>query len=130
MTDLPTAEITILKAKDVKKLRDELLAEQKGKCLICDTIIEAGKANLDHNHVTGHVRGVLCKICNTGEGAIVRAARHRYAKRNHMCWTDTVQFIRRIIDYWNREQLPYIHPTYSIELGKQKKVRRKRKTKK
>lgn len=120
-------DITILKPKDVKPLRDELLTAQEGRCLICGELIVEGKANLDHDHDSGRVRGVLCKVCNTGEGALIRAVRHRYAPRAHMCWTNPLQFIRNILGYWNREQLPYIHPTFSVETGKQKTPKRRRK---
>lgn len=45
---------------------DEILAAQKGMCAVCQT--SEGPFFLDHNHVTGKVRGVLCRRCNTGLG--------------------------------------------------------------
>lgn len=51
-----------------------LLEEQKGKCRICECPIWFGapeKANvphIDHCHMTGNVRGLLCLTCNTGIG--------------------------------------------------------------
>ena len=49
---------------------DELLAEQNGCCKICgtDTPNGQGRFVIDHNHVTGEVRGLLCSTCNTGLG--------------------------------------------------------------
>ena len=44
---------------------EHLIREQGGVCLIC------GKRNpdhVDHDHVTGRVRGVLCFNCNGGIG--------------------------------------------------------------
>jgi hypothetical protein len=44
---------------------DEMFAAQGGLCAICRT----SPANaVDHNHVTGRVRALLCKTCNVGLG--------------------------------------------------------------
>jgi hypothetical protein len=50
---------------------NELFAAQNGKCAICQK--EFGKeyknrANVDHCHATGKVRGLLCFRCNTSVG--------------------------------------------------------------
>ena len=42
-----------------------MFIEQNGVCAICDTALEYLKANVDHNHNTGKVRGLLCSRCNT-----------------------------------------------------------------
>lgn len=36
--------------------------QQQGKCMICQ---DSSRVVLDHNHVTGKVRGFLCSNCNT-----------------------------------------------------------------
>ena len=41
-----------------------LLAKQDGKCAICGVPISEFK--VDHSHVTGQVRGLLCHSCNIG----------------------------------------------------------------
>lgn len=45
---------------------DELLAKQEGKCGVCDKHESEFKVRLavDHNHVSGEVRGLLCNYCN------------------------------------------------------------------
>jgi hypothetical protein len=58
------------------QMYDELLAKQGGKCAICKLNTPGSLSNdgknkdwsLDHDHVTGKVRGFLCNGCNRGIG--------------------------------------------------------------
>lgn len=44
-------------------------AEQAGLCAICHGETNGqGDLHVDHDHVTGKVRGLLCSRCNTGIG--------------------------------------------------------------
>jgi hypothetical protein len=51
-----------------------LFEEQEGKCAICrlpETQTKKGTLcdlSLDHSHLTGKVRGLLCSVCNPGLG--------------------------------------------------------------
>lgn len=47
---------------------DEMLHGQGGGCAICQycPLPEERPLNIDHNHWTGAVRGLLCNNCNTG----------------------------------------------------------------
>ncbi|WP_107098074.1 endonuclease VII domain-containing protein [Streptomyces atriruber] len=47
--------------------RDELVASQKGLCVIC---LSAPAIHMDHCHETGKVRGVLCFNCNSAIGKL------------------------------------------------------------
>ncbi|MHA2044102.1 MAG: endonuclease VII domain-containing protein [Candidatus Thorarchaeota archaeon] len=47
---------------------DTLLADQDGKCAICYSPPSSRRLDVDHNHSTGEVRGLLCAKCNTGIG--------------------------------------------------------------
>ena len=55
---------------------NRMLEQQKGLCAICkqpETCIQSGKVRrltVDHNHLTGKVRGLLCIICNTKLGVL------------------------------------------------------------
>lgn len=51
---------------------DRLLASQNGFCAICGNSINDSRGyspHVDHDHITGNVRGVLCFNCNSGLGA-------------------------------------------------------------
>lgn len=43
---------------------DTMLEQQKGKCAICEDYVQ-GNLSVDHCHVTGEVRGLLCTRCNS-----------------------------------------------------------------
>jgi Autographiviridae endonuclease VII len=64
---------------------DEMLIAQDGKCALCSTehgaMGRAGRLHIDHDHVTGKVRGLLCMFCNH---AIERLD-------NHNGWADRAQ---------------------------------------
>lgn len=45
----------------------ELLKSQDYACAICEEAPESGPM-VDHDHVTGRVRAILCSACNTGLG--------------------------------------------------------------
>jgi len=50
---------------------DRMLAEQGGKCLICERGKSGSKNQafaVDHDHKTGAVRGLLCIKCNSALG--------------------------------------------------------------
>ena len=44
---------------------DQILAYQGGVCAVCKRRPKPGKRHaVDHDHKTGHVRGLLCYVCN------------------------------------------------------------------
>jgi protein-arginine kinase activator protein McsA len=45
--------------------KNDLFKEQNGLCAICQT---STKLVVDHDHITGKVRGLLCHNCNIGIG--------------------------------------------------------------
>ena len=44
--------------------KQEMLRKQNGKCAICDKELDIGNAEVDHDHKTDKVRGILCGGCN------------------------------------------------------------------
>ena len=50
-----------------------LLLKQGGTCALCDRLPSderTGVLNVDHDHRTGRVRGLLCRPCNTSLGQL------------------------------------------------------------
>ena len=48
-----------------------MLAEQDGRCAVCrstETGTRGEFFDIDHDHATGVVRGLLCRRCNLGVG--------------------------------------------------------------
>ena len=52
--------------------RDAILKAQNNKCACCETNDPGNKYGwvVDHNHITGQVRGILCHHCNVGLGFV------------------------------------------------------------
>jgi len=98
-----------LRKKDVPKLREKILKKQGGVCWICKRIPKI--ACLDHHHSkkvkgSGKIRGVLCSSCNI---FIAKSENNcvRYGIKQ-----DTLPYIlRRVADYLEKKQYPYIHPS-------------------
>lgn len=44
------------------------LAAQRNSCAICNVEISQENAHVDHNHLNGEVRALLCRNCNVGLG--------------------------------------------------------------
>lgn len=71
---------------------EKLAADQNYKCLICNKDLDFStnvnvpdKAQVDHCHETGMVRGILCFSCNTGIGK----------------FNDSIELLNKAIDYLN-----------------------------
>jgi hypothetical protein len=71
---------------------------QGGVCAICWNLCSSGKRlSVDHDHVTGAVRGLLCKKCNTRLGLA----------------NDDVSILKRDIHYLSQDR----QPQSNIKLG-------------
>jgi hypothetical protein len=76
-------------------ITDEALADLKAtvtECVICGA---SGKLVVDHDHVTGEIRGMLCNHCNRGLGhfrddptLLEFAAQYLYASCNSPKWEE------------------------------------------
>lgn len=96
---------------EVAVVRTRILKEQDFKCAVCGCSLKGrvrGGPTLDHDHGTGIVRGVLCKVCNTGEGKLKTVAvRYGGGTLNYMVW------LRALLGYLSMHSSPrtkYLYP--------------------
>lgn len=47
---------------------DNMFLAQNGKCGVCKVVLL--EPAIDHDHLTGKVRGLLCSTCNSGIGLL------------------------------------------------------------
>ena len=52
---------------NVKRVR-QVIPPISERCAICGDVLTSRSANLDHDHLTGKIRGWLCHACNLGLG--------------------------------------------------------------
>ena len=116
-----------LKASQVPLVRNKLLEKQKHKCPLCGGVMKGAKGKkpaLDHDHVTGYIRDVLCLNCNGMEGKVFNRARRAH-KDNEIQW------LENLVAYLKRHSTPqhggYFHHTHKTaeekRLARNKKAR-------
>lgn len=69
---------------------NKMFEEQGGRCKICgrhQSVLEK-RLNVDHDHVTGNVRSLLCGFCNTALGS----------------FNDSTELLQKAIEYINEHK--------------------------
>lgn len=84
-----------LTARQVPIVKAALIKRQGGVCPLCNRGLTVETGCMDHDHVTGCVRGVLCRGCNGSEGKIKNA----FMRYGGSLRTDLVEFLRNLADY-------------------------------
>jgi len=99
------------------------LKKQQNQCPLCRTELLPEEACLDHDHVTGHVRFVLHRSCNSAEGRIVSWAKRSRSK-------DPYFFLKNLYDLHRKDysSMP-LHPLHLTETEKEIKKLKKHKKK-
>ena len=108
-----------LKTTEIKKIKEKLLAEQGGVCLISGIPIFGEIAVLDHKHKlfkdqplgedgAGLCRGVIHRSINSWEGRVVNSWRRLGL---HKMNKTLPELLRGLADYLEREPTEYIHPS-------------------
>ncbi len=98
-----------LKQTNVKEERERLLKEQDCICPLCGQEINPCDAALDHDHDTGHIRGVLHKVCNSGEGQM----RSKFRRSGVAKHTTFEEYLLSLAEYLMKEQYPMLHPSHA-----------------
>lgn len=119
-----------LKTTELQGARQHLLKKQGSVCPLCDGKLGPKEKQpvLDHCHVTGYVRDVLCRNCNGIEGKVFNLARRAKNGMTELEW------LERMVAYHTRHQIPQhggvLHPTHKTEaekrLARNKKARERR----
>lgn len=146
--DCPTEELAIAKVAELRRLieiaskplrlkttqiqttREQIKATQDYKCALCKVDFREAKlvgkrlvpkyiACLDHDHLTGRVRGVLCNMCNQTDGKIKN--RVNRAKKN----LTQEEWLGNLLDYWQRPPSNLIHPAHKSD-DQKRELRNKR----
>lgn len=117
-----------LKTSEIKEAKEVLLEAQKNKCPLCNiNLLEEEPRNvcLDHSHITGQIREVLCRNCNAIEGRIWNFANR--AKRGGTI----IEWLEKMMNYIeHHENNPsgIYHPKYRTD--EEKRISRNKKAKK
>lgn len=109
--ELPEAGTTRLSASKLKAWREAKLNEQGGVCLLTHYPIPTGKAVADHDHETGHIRGVISRGANSMLGVI-----ENNRKRFGLSWPEVYALCRNLQVYRDSDHtVNPIYPTHKTE---------------
>jgi len=100
---------------------------QEGICPLCQQRIdpnERGGMVVDHDHVTGEVRGVLHRGCNGAEGKVANAV-GRYAGLG-MSYEKIVPWLERLVIYLKQPGTGYMYPEHKTAEEKAEAARVKK----
>ncbi len=116
-----------LKTSEVALVRTKLLINQGRKCALCGQTMKASDACLDHDHVSGAIRAVLCRNCNRGEGKVRTVTNMCKRSGSQLEWlTSLVEYLTK----HQEPQTPFMHPTFKTDeekrLARNKRARTRR----
>lgn len=116
-----------LKTTEINEVKEILLERQDYICPLCDedmSEVESRNICLDHSHVTGQIRDVLCRNCNAIEGRVWNFANR--AKRGGTIFGWLTRMMA-YIDHHEENPSGIYHPKYrTVEekrLARNKKAR-------
>lgn len=122
-----------LTRSQLRPMAQRMLAEQGGVCPLCGKPVDMsikGEAVVDHDHVTGLIRGTLHRSCNAAEGKVALAAGRWGAKS--MAYDAIIPWLRNLLAYLDKPTTNYVYPSHLTEeekrVAKNAKERRARAT--
>lgn len=90
-----------------------MLQAQGGVCALCRKPIDLtikGELVVDHDHVTGQIRGALHRSCNAAEGKVANAAGRWGAKS--MAYDAIVPWLENLLGYLKQPAQEALYPTH------------------
>lgn len=106
-----------LKQKDIKPWREERI-KTITHCCLCGRSFEEKEPVADHCHITGLIRDVLCRNCNSMLGKIENAAIRAVGKERML------EFLLNSVNYVQHHRdnpSDLIHPTHNKPKKRKKK---------
>lgn len=98
-----------LKASELAAWRVKTLEAQGGVCLLCGAPPTTKQpAVADHDHVSGQLRGVLCRGCNSGAG-VIENFRARYGLTDIPRFS---RFLSRLVPYLYKDHGDVLYPSH------------------
>lgn len=94
------SELRKITRGQIRSVARKLGADQGGVCPLCLNELEfttKGAVVVDHDHVTGEIRGALCRSCNAGEGKAFNAVGRWIVGK--MDYDKVIPALRRLADY-------------------------------
>jgi len=109
--------MAILTKKSLDQWKQQQFEKQQGKCLLCGLPLESWqKANADHNHYSGHMRGLLHGLCNSVLEGKVAGLMYRAGLKGKI---DFPMVLRSLADYWEQDYSEQpIHPSFVLDQSK------------
>lgn len=123
MTEQRLVKLSVSQVSPLKRR----LASEEGACPLCAkdfSTLEPKNIVLDHDHITGRVRGVLCRGCNGAEGKVGNAV-GRWGGTG-MSYANIIAWLENMLAYLKRQPLHYIYPTHLTEEEKKAAQAKKR----
>lgn len=107
-----------IEVKHLESIRKQLLAKQGNVCAVCGRkFTRVDGAVVDHDHVTGVIRGVLHRSCNMAEGKLkVKANRGHKGVPAY----ELLIGLGKYLDKHSVAQTQLIHPSHMTEAQKRK----------
>ena len=109
-----------LKVSELKQYRDTHVGKLCPICGRAMSAIESKNRVLDHDHLTGQIRDVICRNCNGIEGKIkalcVRASKHMAQDK----------FLLSLVEYWRYHATHpsgLLHPNFGKVIKRRKRAK-------
>ena len=107
-----------LKRSELKGFTIKMLKANDGKCPLCERSMDISAMVADHCHVTGAIRGALCRNCNGLEGLTAGNGRHPHSKEG----VDKIQWVKNLAVYWEQYENNPRKVIYPSHLTPQEKI--------
>ena len=101
-----------LTSKTAAAYKAQQIVQQNNCCKLCGQPLDLAdplSVHLDHDHITGHCRGVLHRACNTFEGMVL----HKFSRSGLKSEHEYIQWLKMLIEYLETDaSMNPLHPNH------------------